>query len=214
MRFMAGWILLLAGCGENAAEPTARAGASPRGDRFTIDASAGGRFTAKVGAGGALSAFGHEHTMALRAFSGEARLGSAGPEGGTLRLSVVADSVAEIGEKFSEDERKKINQDVHAKVLEAPKYPRIDFQGTAVSATSLGENRYQVRIDGQLTLHGVTKPLTIPAEVTVRGDTLTARGEFTLKHSDYGLERLSAVGGLVKASDPIAFSFDLVGRAR
>jgi polyisoprenoid-binding protein YceI len=181
------------------------------GDRYLIDASAG-RFTAKVGAGGLLSAFGHEHTVALRDFSGEAVLAEGGLEGSTLRLGLRADSTAEIGDAFSEEERKRIDRDIHAKVLEVSKHPRIDFQGTVVAATPLGEERFRVRIDGRLTLHGVTRPLSIEAVTRARGGLLTARGQFRVKHSDYALQRLSAAGGLVKASDEILVSFDLQGR--
>lgn len=196
-----GWCLVLAGCGAAASEEA----------RYLIDASTG-RFTARIASGGLLSGLGHPHTAAIRDFSGEARLAPGGLEGGTIQLGIRADSVAEIGEKFGEDERKEIDREVHAKVLEVSKYPRIDFQGRAVSAIPLGENRFQVRIEGKLTLHGVTRSLGFPAEVAVRDGTLTARGGFTIKHSDYGLRRLSAVGGLVRADDEIVFSFDLLGR--
>ncbi|HEX7899570.1 MAG TPA: YceI family protein [Planctomycetota bacterium] len=181
------------------------------GDRYVIDASVG-RFTAKVGTGGLLSSFGHPHTVALRDYSGEADLPEGRLEGATLRLGIRADSAAEIGDAFSKAEREQIDRDVHAKVLEATKHPRIDFQGTAVSAKPLGEEKYQVQIDGQLTLHGVTRPLSIQAVVRVRDGLLTARGQFSIKHGDYGLERLSAAAGLVKASDEIVLSFDLQGR--
>jgi len=181
------------------------------GDPYVIE-STEGRLTAKVAAAGLLSGFGHEHTLAIRAFSGEVRLSDRGLEGGTVWLAIRADSVAESGEEFSEEERKKIDRDVHAKVLEVSKHPAIDFRGTAVSAAPLGENRYRVRIEGTLSLHGVTRPLTISADVGPRGDVLSVRGKFAIKHSKYGLERLSAAAGLVKAADEITFSFDVLAR--
>jgi hypothetical protein len=49
------------------------------GDRYVLDAPAS-RFTAEVGTTGILSMFGHDHTIALRDFAGEARLVTAAPE--------------------------------------------------------------------------------------------------------------------------------------
>jgi len=63
---------------------------------------------------------------------------------------------------------------------------------------------------GALTLHGVTKPVEIPANVAFHGNTVTARGEFTIRHGDYRIERLSAAAGTVKAGDEITLSFTLV----
>ena len=40
---------------------------------------------------------------------------------------------------------------------------------------------------GNLTLHGVTKSITIPATVKVEGDTLTLKSEFALDKNDFGM---------------------------
>ena len=61
-------------------------------------------------------------------------------------------------------------------------------------------------------LHGVTRPVTVPARVTLQGTTLTARGEFTVLHSDFKIQRLSAAAGTVKAADEIRLSFEIVAR--
>jgi hypothetical protein len=41
-------------------------------------------------------------------------------------------------------------------------YPDIVFKNTNVSANAAGANQYDLKINGDLTLHGVTRQITIP----------------------------------------------------
>jgi polyisoprenoid-binding protein YceI len=68
-----------------------------------------------------------------------------------------------------------------------------------------------VKIDGNLTLHGATKRITIPAIVTVNGDTLRAVGEFSIDRDDFKVKATSAFHGLVRVDDDVKFEFDIVG---
>jgi polyisoprenoid-binding protein YceI len=184
----------------------------PRGSvRYKIDASAS-QFSARIGVEGLLKAFGHEHVVAIRDFSGEAQLTLGSIEPASLQLTIKADSLSESEKSFSDSDRQKIDQAIHQEGLETGKYQQIVFNSTGVSARKSGEGQFQVQINGNLGLHGVTKPITIPAQVTLQGDTVTARGDFTIRHSDYQMKRISAVGGAVTAKDEINLSFNLVGR--
>ncbi len=42
-----------------------------------------------------------------------------------------------------------------------------------------------MKIDGDLTLHGVTRRITIPVVVTLNGNNLRAVGEFSIDRDDY-----------------------------
>jgi polyisoprenoid-binding protein YceI len=215
------WLLALAlaGCGTSPEAPAGEvdpghAAFKPAaGARYVIDAGAS-RCTAKVGVQGPLSAFGHEHLMALRDLSGEARMGPRGVEGGTVDIVIRAASLAETGEKFSPEERQKIDRDVHEQALEVSKHPQILLKGVVGAVKPLGQNKFEVRIDSQVTLHGVTKTVALPAEVAVEGNTLKARGEFSIRHSDFGIKRLSAAAGAVQPTDRISLTFDLTARRR
>jgi len=110
------------------------------GDRYRIDAAAS-QFTARIGAAGALSVFGHEHFVAIREFSGEARLTPGALETGSLQVTINAGSLAEAGPAFSDADRKKIDHDIHEQALELSKYPQIVFSSTSVSAKKLGEGQ-------------------------------------------------------------------------
>ena len=69
-----------------------------------------------------------------------------------------------------------------------------------------------MKIDGDLTLHGVTKRITIPAVVTLSGDTLRAVGEFSIDRDDFNVKATSAFHGMVRVRNKVKFEFDIVGR--
>jgi len=68
-----------------------------------------------------------------------------------------------------------------------------------------------LKIAGNLTLHGVTRPITIPAKVTVSGNDLRAQGEFSIDRGDFTVKATSALHGLVRVRDKVTFEFDIVG---
>ena len=69
-----------------------------------------------------------------------------------------------------------------------------------------------MKIDGNLTLHGVTRRVTIPAAVTLSGDTLRAVGKFSIDRGDFKVKATSAFHGLVRVDDDVKFEFDIVGK--
>jgi polyisoprenoid-binding protein YceI len=81
-----------------------------------------------------------------------------------------------------------------------------------VTAQGLGGGRYDVKINGNLTLHGVTRPIMIPATITLNGSTLRAVGKFSIDRDDYKVKATSAFHGMVRVDDDIKFEFDIVGR--
>jgi len=101
---------------------------------------------------------------------------------------------------------------MRAEVLETGKYPQIEFASESVSVNTSGEGQFSVALKGNVTLHGVTQPLTITAKVSATGDMLNAFGEFTLRQSDYGTKPVSAVGGGLKVKDELTVSFHIGAR--
>jgi len=179
-------------------------------DRYVVDRDAS-VFTAKVEVGGLLSAFGHDHTVAMRDLTGAARFDPEKIEG-SLRMTIRTASIVEVGQEFDEKDREAITKEIHEKALEVSKHPEIVFQSQSVSGRKVGEGEFQILIRGQLTLHGVTRPVSIPARLRLEDGVLTARGSFAVRHSDHGIERLSAAAGTVKAKDEITLTFHIVAR--
>jgi polyisoprenoid-binding protein YceI len=101
---------------------------------------------------------------------------------------------------------------MNQKVLESAKYPAIVFESAAASANQLSEGRFQVNLNGALTLHGVTGRVPVTTQVALMGGMLRASGEFTLLQSDFGIQPVTVAGGALKLKDELKFKFDIVAR--
>lgn len=179
--------------------------------RYVLDKSSS-TFTVRAFAAGMLSSFGHDPTLMFRDFSGEVNLSPDRPADSSLALKVRADSL-EVTNDISGSDRREIEGTARGDVLETAKYPEISFQSTRAALNSVGEGRYQVNINGNLSLHGVTVAVPIPAQVTVMGDLLRASGEFSISQKQFGIKPVSAAGGALKLKDELKLRFDIVGHA-
>ena len=178
---------------------------------YNLDASQS-KFMAHANAGGLLWFKGKDHHLAAREFTGQVEITPETITPASLRLLVKAASLHETGAEFTEPQKEIINRELREIVLHPDRYPDITFQSTNVTAKNSGAGRSEVKIDGNLTLHGVTKRITIPAVVTLSGDTLRAVGEFSIDRDDFGVKATSAFHGLVRVRNKVKFEFDIVGR--
>ncbi len=190
---------------------TSMLGAAPATVTYNLDASQS-KFMAHANRSGLLWFKGKSHHLAASDFSGQVELTEGTVTPATLRLVVKAASLHETGADFTEPQKQIINKELREIVLHPEQYPDITFQSTNVSAKSSGADRYDVKIEGNLTLHGVTRRITIPAVVTLNGNNLRAVGEFSIDRDDYKVKATSAFHGLVRVSDKVKFEFDIVGR--
>jgi polyisoprenoid-binding protein YceI len=170
------------------------------------------KFMAHANAGGLLWFKGHNHHLDAGDFSGQVEITEGTVTPASLRLIVKAASLHETGADFTEPQKQIINKELHDIVLHPDQYPDIIFQSTNVTVKSSTADRYEVKIDGDLTLHGVTRRITIPAVVTLSGDKLRAVGEFSIDRDDYKVKATSAFHGLVRVKNNIKFNFDIVGK--
>lgn len=108
--------------------------------------------------------------------------------------SVTADFVArslrvcDDAEGVSAVDRRDIERNA-ARALDVRRYPLIAFRSTRV----LREGS-EARIDGRLTLHGVTKDITVPAN----RDGQWWRADVSLDQRDFGITPFSAMFGALK----------------
>jgi polyisoprenoid-binding protein YceI len=177
---------------------------------FRLD-SGRSKFIAHALRGGLLWFKGHEHLVAAREFSGEARFSPDNMTASSLELVVRTDSMVETSNAFTEPQKQIINKELREIVLEPEKYPEIVFKSTQVSGKSLGNNQYDLKIAGDLTLHGATRRIVIPAKVTLTGNDLRAVGEFSIDRSDFNVKATSAFHGMVRVRDKVKFTFDIFG---
>ena len=69
---------------------------------------------------------------------------------------------------------------------------------STITGTETAAGSYDLTIAGELSLHGVVKPFTVPVHLEQRGDGLTASGKMVVKQTDFGIEPTTA------AASPIA----------
>lgn len=74
--------------------------------------------------------------------------------------------------------------------VESSKFPKANFSGTI---TNLGDvdfkkdGTYKVNVKGNLTLHGVTKPIEVPGTITVKNGEVNAVSTFNVSPEDYNI---------------------------
>ncbi len=180
--------------------------------RYLIDPRAS-RFTARAFAGGPLSAMGHNPSFAIRDVGGEVSLD---PEGGTeasLTMTVKAASLALTG-NVSDKDRREIERAMQEDVLETARFPEIvyDCPPGKASVARNGDGQFQISMNGDLTLHGVTRPHPVTARVFVSGDMLRGSAESSLRQSDFEIKLVSAAGGMLKVKEDVKLTFDFVAR--
>ena len=79
--------------------------------------------------------------------------------------------------------------------LSAKEFPTVGFRSTSVE--SAGTGRYKVA--GQLTLHGVTKPVTMSLEKTgANKDRVGFEGVMDIKRSDFGMKGVQGVSDEIR----------------
>ncbi len=185
-------------------------GVSSPAERYVLDSSQS-KFTAQALAGGLLWFKGHDHLIAVREFTGEAQLTPNSVIPASLEITAKAASMVETSDVFTEPQKQIINKELREIVLHPDQYPDIIFKSTSVTGKQLGAGQYELKIDGNLTLHGVTRPITIPTKVTVTGNDIRAEGKFSINRGDFNVKATSAFHGLVRVRKKIKFTFDIVG---
>lgn len=72
--------------------------------------------------------------------------------------------------------------------VESDRYPRAQFSGTFTGDVPAKPGVYKVQVSGQLTLHGVTKPLTLAATLEVQSDKLIGKADCAIDPNDYNIK--------------------------
>jgi len=177
--------------------------------RYRLDASQS-KFIAHAMAGGLFWFKGHDHLVAVREFSGEAQLTPDQINPASLAITAKSGSMVETSSVFTDQQKQIIDKELREIVLQPDQYPEIVFRSTQVSGKKDGD-QYDLNIAGNLTLHGVTRPITIPTKVTLTGNKLRPVAEFSIDRGDFNVKATSAVHGLVRVRNKIKFTFDIVG---
>jgi len=112
--------------------------------------------------------------------------------------------------KLTSDQSRR-DQRIHSQGLESDRFPTATFQLTtpiAVVADAAGGQTIHVSATGLLTLHGVTKTVTIPIDARLTGSKIELVGSITFPFSQFGMTPPS-IGGFVTVQDNATMEFQL-----
>ena len=75
------------------------------------------------------------------------------------------------------------------KYMETEKFPKSTFQGKIVGFDAIKKGPQQVKAQGKITLHGVTRTLDVPGTMEVQGNRILMKSVFVAKLVDYNITR-------------------------
>ena len=180
--------------------------------RFEIDARAS-LFTVQAFAAGMVAVVAHSPKFAIRDLAGDIRFVPGTMQKAAITLTIGVGSL-EIMDEVSSADRREIDRVMYDEVLERSIYPRIDYRSSNATVLKTAENMSRVTVTGELTLHGITRGLSLDAQLVTGEDTLRAQGSFSLMQSDFGLKIASVAGGTLRLKDELKFAYFIVARRK
>ena len=181
--------------------------------RYTLDV---GRSTFNVQAfsTGLLSAFGHNPKIAIRDMQGEIQFAANDTSLSDVQVHItIRAGSLEVIDDIKDKDRREIHRQMYDEVLEIDRYPDIVYECSRVTVSG-DANSYWAALNGELTLHGETRPLAISSRVVISGETLRASGEFAVRQSEFGISPVTVAGGAIKLKDEIKCTFNIVARKK
>jgi polyisoprenoid-binding protein YceI len=157
--------------------------------------------TIHVGKAGLLSAAGHEHWVIAPISSGAINDSNAPRVEFTVETAKMR---VKPDPKVDAKTEAQIQKDMEEMTLETARYREIAFQSSHIEKAAEGE----WRVDGALSLHGVSKPIRL--NVRRDGDAFT--GRTILKQTDFGIKPISIGGGAIKVKNEIEIEFRIYAR--
>jgi hypothetical protein len=160
---------------------------------------------ARVYRGGRLGKLGHDHVVSSR----EPR-GYIDADKGRCDLYVALESLAVddpaqraaagFDSTPSESDIAGTRSNMLEKVLEADRFPFVVLRCRAVA---------QDVLEAELSLHGVTRPMRIPAKIDSGAERIQVSGSFAINQTDFGIEPFSVLGGALAVQDRVDLSFTI-----
>lgn len=98
--------------------------------------------------------------------------------------------------------------------IESSLFPKSTFKGKILGfdATKLSSIKMPYDLEGDLTLHGVTKKIKVKAFLSINSGKVNSISNFSVKPLDYGIKIPNLVKSKVAEEVKIAFNFTLEGK--
>lgn len=183
-------------------------------ERFVID-PATSTITLHAGKSGVLSFAGHDHEIVAPVSDGEIVLDRLDVSRSRILIRFDAKALKVTGKGEPAGDVAEVQQVMLSdRVLDVQRSPVISFTSRTMSVTKRSGDRITVQVAGDLALHGVTRPLTLPVNVQLTADQIRAEGNAVVRQTEFGIQPVKAGGGTVRVKDQVDVSFSVVASRR
>lgn len=113
--------------------------------------------------------------------------------------------------KAFEFEKKLMQEHFNENYLESEKYPKATFKGTfdvTEELKSMADGTYNLNVKGDLTIHGVTKPINTMSTLTVKGGKLTGSLKFDVNVKEFNIKIPNVVVKNIAEKVEVTANFD------
>ena len=117
--------------------------------------------------------------------------------------SKTGDIVFQVPIKSFKFEKALMQEHFNENYMESTKYPKAEYKGKIANLGDVNfakDGTYNVKTQGKLTIHGVTRDVSLPGTVTVKGNDVTVNSKFSVRTADYGIKIPSVVEGKIAKS--------------
>lgn len=93
--------------------------------------------------------------------------------------------------KSFEFPKKLMQEHFNENYMESHEFPKSTFKGSfdvPKALEDMEDGSYEVQVSGEITIHGVTKPINMPIELTVADGMINTSFDFTVKVADHDIE--------------------------
>lgn len=111
--------------------------------------------------------------------------------------------------KGFEFERALMQEHFNENYVESDKYPKAIFKGTIENSNGIsltGDNAFTLKVNGSLTMHGVTNLVNTTAAITVKSGVVSASCNFNIALDDYKISVPAVVADKINKRITIAVS--------
>jgi hypothetical protein len=156
------------------------------------------KITIHVGKVGLFSAAAHNHIVDAPISSG--KINESAPQHVEFTVEA-AKMTVEPDPKIDAKDQASIQKHMQELTLESAKYPEIRFRSTRTEKLSNGD----WKVDGDLSLHGVTKPVSLG----VKQSDGAYIAHIVLKQTEFGIKPISIGGGVIKVKNEVELDFQI-----
>ncbi|MFV9634459.1 YceI family protein [Mycobacterium neumannii] len=163
-----------------------------------------GELRIRTGVEGRAAKMGHRLTIAVNSWHAAVEWSDGEPSGVTLAAEVDSLEVlsGEGGVTPLTGPEKALARSNALKVLNAKRFPRIEFETSDIEKTGNG-----YRLTGTLQINGKTREQAVDLTVQEVDDVWRMSCEATVRHSDFGLKPYSMLMGSMKVADAVTVAF-------